>query len=268
MSRQTLSGATRSASVLAGSPSKSMIFQPSGVCRVCPRWKSPCTRWTSRSRPASASKTLPQTGARGRPGRARPRRRRPAARAITAATPAARPVGRWGRPAGARRGSRPAPGPSACASAREVGARPAGRAAPGPSRRSASASFSTTMARSAPSVVDRPVASTAVQLASAQPNRRATSDVAGPGQGVVHLDVEVAAQLQAAEQLQHRHVAEHHRGVALLAAEHRRLQVGCGGRGAPLRWKRDLGLAAPGAPARPAGPAAAAARPPGPGCAS
>ena len=44
-SRQPLSGTTRSAMVLAGSPSKSMIFQPSGVCRVWPRWKSPCTRW-------------------------------------------------------------------------------------------------------------------------------------------------------------------------------------------------------------------------------
>ena len=48
MSRQTVSGARRSAMVFAGSPSKSMIFQPAGVCSVCPRWKSPCTRCVSR----------------------------------------------------------------------------------------------------------------------------------------------------------------------------------------------------------------------------
>ena len=43
-SRQTLSGAARSARVFTGSPSKSMIFQPDGVRSVWPRWKSPCTR--------------------------------------------------------------------------------------------------------------------------------------------------------------------------------------------------------------------------------
>ena len=44
-SRQTRSGRTRSASGLAGSPSKSTIFQPLTVRSVWPRWKSPCTRW-------------------------------------------------------------------------------------------------------------------------------------------------------------------------------------------------------------------------------
>ena len=41
----------------------------------------------------------------------------------------------------------------------------------------------------------------------------------------MHLDVEIAAQLEPAEQLDHGDVAEHDRGVALLTGEHPRFQV-------------------------------------------
>src|SRR3712207_8615573 len=44
-------------------------------------------------------------------------------------------------------------------------------------------------------------------------------------QRVVDLDVEVPAELQPAEQLQHRDVAEHDGGVALLTAEHGGFEV-------------------------------------------
>ena len=53
-SRHTLSDRRRSASALRGSPSKSMIVQPSAECRVWPRWKSPCTRWVASSVPSRA----------------------------------------------------------------------------------------------------------------------------------------------------------------------------------------------------------------------
>ena len=55
-SRSGESGGRRSASGLAGSPSKSTIFQPFDVRRVWPRWRSPCTRWTAPARSSRASR--------------------------------------------------------------------------------------------------------------------------------------------------------------------------------------------------------------------
>ena len=62
-SRQGESGSRRSASGLAGSPSKSTSFQPSDVRRVWPRCRSPCTRWASLRAAGDAGEHLLQ----GRP---------------------------------------------------------------------------------------------------------------------------------------------------------------------------------------------------------
>ena len=61
-SRHGSPGGDRSSSGLAGSPSKSMIFQFFTVRSVWPRCRSPCTRWavTGRSRCRIASKTRAQ----------------------------------------------------------------------------------------------------------------------------------------------------------------------------------------------------------------
>ena len=60
---------------------------------------------------------------------------------------------------------------------------------------------------------------------------------------VVHLDVEVAAQLEPAEELGHREVAEHDGGVALLSGEDVRGQLG-GQRAAVGEPESHLGVRA------------------------
>ncbi len=214
MSRQMLSGTSRSAIVLAGSPSKSMIFQPLGVCSVWPRWKSPCTRCVSRVRSSQRGEASGAVRRRGGPG---PARSRPPGRAARtwSPTPWPRAPGPWGTPPAARRGSRPAPAPALRPRRRSRGPRAAGRA-PDPSRRWPRDSFSTAMARSAASSAPPPT-----QVASIQPYRPATLSMPARVERVVHLDVEIAPQFEPAEELHHRDVAEHHRGVALLAAEDR-----------------------------------------------
>ena len=96
-SRQGESGRTRSASGLAGSPSKSTIFQPLTVRRVWPRWRSPCTCWTCGvpARRRGRERRAQAVGVRS-PGRARRRARRRAGRVIAAASrPAASAVRPW-----------------------------------------------------------------------------------------------------------------------------------------------------------------------------
>ena len=110
--------------------------------------------------------------------------------------------------------------PSASASAVKLcPASSRSRASPQPSV--APRSSSTTMARSASQV--SAVAGPAALGPAVEPGHVGH---AGPVERVVDLDVEVAAQLQPPEQLEHGHVPEHHRGVALLAGEHPRRQVG------------------------------------------
>ncbi len=216
MSRQTLSGASRSAIVLAGSPSKSMIFQPDGVRSVWPRWKSPCTRCTSQLgvgqrteagqhavgvvRPAPA-----RSPGRPRTARPSPRRRRLRSR------------GQWGTRPAARRGSRPARCPAG-SPRRRTACRRQARPGPAPSRpRRPSASPPASPGR------PRRSWSRCRQSASTQPYSRATSRDVGLVQRVVDLDVEIATELEPSEQLQHRRLAEHDRGIGLLAAERLRL---------------------------------------------
>ena len=93
-SRQAESGSTRSASGLAGSPSKSTIFQPLTVRSVWPRWRSPCTcctcdtgrrRRRRRTSRAGRRRTAPARAprrARRRAGPSSRSRARPAASAV------------------------------------------------------------------------------------------------------------------------------------------------------------------------------------------
>ena len=217
-SRQTCPGTTRSAIVLAGSPSKSMIFQPSRRLQGLAEVEVAVHPLGGERRSRSAAK-------RGAARRVRPPG--PGHLAAAAGQPAVHHLGhRAAGDLGGREG---------VAQRRvDLGQRP--RRAPRRPRRSSPGSQR--VQGQAPAVLaprqllhhhgqvgvaGRAVAGPAALGPAVEPG-----DVgdAGPVQRVVHLDVEVAAQLEPAEELDHGHVAEHHRGVALLAGEHRRRQVG------------------------------------------
>ena len=216
MSRQTLSGASRSAIVLAGSPSKSMIFQPArGAQRLAevevavhPLDARARRRPARRSRPARRPRSASSAGA---------ITRATANRSVITAAMSLRSRGPWGTHPRSAAWISASARPSRAASSANGCRRPA-RASASPQPSSAPVSFSTSIAKSAAYV--RVAVPPGTLDPAVQPGHVAD---AGLVQRVVGLDVQIATELEPAEQLQHRRLAEHDRGVRLLAAERLRL---------------------------------------------
>ena len=231
-SRQAESGSTRSASGLAGSPSKSTIFQPLTVRRVWPRCRSPCTccTWTLGDVGHGVERGA-QRRRRTPPARARRRGRRRAARSSRRpARPAGRACGRAVGKCSAR---------SWCTSASASPSRAASAAKSPPTSsacRSASANRLRTLASASvpavgggaqellqhrqlerrPSLAVGPRASRRACATWSEPASVSTSWIAMSG---------LTPGCDLAEHLEERVLAEGDRGVGLLAGEQRRVRV-------------------------------------------
>ena len=249
-SRQGESGRTRSASGLAGSPSKSTSFQPTLVRRVWPRWRSPCTRWTA-SVPSPSSRSKVAFTIAACDSRAGTCTRQPSNRSRI----------RDGHRGGVDRARREVlaqdgvhVGHGAAEALRlagEVAAHLVGvQVGLGEQVAHAGQGEVPAVGGRAQELLDHPE----VVLAGLDPAVEGRDVVVlGLGEHLVDLDVGVAARSHLAEDLEQAVLAERDRGVALLAAEERRVRLRCRGRGrrpGGTSVRRTRGSSRPGSPRR------------------